>query len=149
MKKSVLEAVIEDKWSDDTTVKRVPSDDRDVGDSVVEAMYSDVISDTQATSDVLTPAVGGFTYALKIWRAGGTIFINGTLTGTGGTLAATDLITISNTDYLPATGTYYGAVMTTAGDTAIFTVSGNKIAIVNSITDTTPRYINLQYPALD
>lgn len=117
--------------------------------NLVDTTYPTIISETNSTTEVLTSAgVTGWTYSLKIWKQGRTVFISGTVTSDGTATSSQVLMNITNTEYVAPAFNFSSIIEdnTEVGKTRL-RVNGSEIYI-GSISFNGTLNVAMSYPAV-
>ena len=105
MIKTNILSYISARWGDITSPKRVPLLDREVSNVLVNEIYPTPISDTQATTNIVTKISTNFTYNLQFTKTGRNIHICGSITNVSGLIlnSLEEILEVTNSEFEPYT----------------------------------------------
>lgn len=119
---------------------------------VINNIYPTPTYETQATSVIYTKAGENFTYNIKIAKIGRVVHINGWFENiTGGALSSQNLVTITDTEYLPFVFTQRQAIQafSESGQVVTLGISGSSILVTTTTPTNVEFYFNGSYIVKD
>ena len=125
------------------------SEHRAVLNIILNELYPTPISDTQATTNVVTKISTNFTYNLQFTKTGRNIHICGSITNISGSILSSveDILEVSNTEFEPYT-TYYFICSNQNGN-VMLSFSSDALTLVSSIGVGETIIINQTYQSLN
>ena len=106
--KAQVEQIMDDNWKDDLSPIRVPENDRNVGQKLIDELYSALVVDNQTTQTYTTKTGTAINYSFTLKKSGNQVIIKGTITNNGFTvLGAQNVCSWKNTEYKPIGGVTY------------------------------------------
>lgn len=144
--KTEVQSLIDTNLADASNI--TASEHRAVEGAFVDELYPTPIYDTQATTNVFTKIDNDYTYNFKIAKQGSVVNLSGSLgQSTGGTIGNQNIVTITDTDYLPyafATDQIIQA-FSTSGQVVNLSITGSTIYIVGNTPNNVTFYFNGTY----
>jgi len=144
MKKSDYIAIQNENWGDTTLPKRIPVNDRNVGDAISGQLWSSIVNeDTSSVLSITSQVNLNIVYKLAFRKSGNIVNVIGIISNTSVSAVASssEIIGIVNTEYNARSGfgTYYKQ------DLITFLVSGNKMYAIPNFPPLTTVRVNFNY----
>lgn len=149
MIKTNILSYISARWGDITSPKRVPLLDREVSNVLVNEIYPTPISDTQATTNVVTKIGTYFTYNLQFTKTGRNIHICGSITNISGSIlnSVEEILEVTNAEFEPYTN--YTLIGSDSNGNVQLAFNSDALTLVSSIGVGETIIINQTYQSLN
>ena len=149
MIKTNILSYISARWGDITSPKRVPLLDREVSNVLVDEIYPTPISDTQATTNVVTKISTNFTYKLQFTKTGRNIHICGHIKNISGSILSSveDILEVTNSEFEPYTN--YTLIGSNFNGNVSLSFNSDALTLVSSIGVGESIIINQTYQSLN
>jgi len=150
MIKTNILSYISARWGDITSPKRVPLLDREVSNVLVNEIYPTPISDTQATTNVVTKISTNFTYNLQFTKTGRNIHVCGSITNISGSIlggSVEEILEVTNPEFEPYTN--YALIGSNSNGNVALSFNSDALILVSSIGVGETIIINQTYQSLN
>ena len=119
-------------------------------DTIVDNIYPTPISDTEATTNVVTKIGTNFTYNLQFTKTGRNIHVCGSITNVSGSIlggSVEEILEVTHTEFEPYTT--YSFICSNSNGNVELSFNSNALALVSSIGVGETIIINQTYQSLN
>lgn len=116
---------------------------------LVNEIYPTPISDTQATTNVVTKIGTNFTYNLQFSKVGRNIHVSGSITNVSGSILGSleDILEVTTAEFEPYTN--YSLIGSNSNGNVLFSFNSDALTLVSSIGVGETIIINQTYQSLN